>query len=93
MECDHSPCATQASSCSDRHCHGQAPQNAWKRRSTRTRATVMAGLRRRAVCCRRQPSIIASNNAGSGRSSIAPSTSTSAADPAMRPAIVHVPPP
>jgi hypothetical protein len=54
----------------------------WNRRTTLTRALVIVGLNRRAECWRHQPSIIASNNAGSGRNGVAPSTNTNAAEPA-----------
>ena len=48
----------------------------------RTRPSTSGPLSSRAPCWRRQPSSIASNSAGSGRSGTAPSTSTKAADPA-----------
>ena len=52
----------------------------------------VAGLSRRAACWRCHPSSIASNDAGSGRSGVASSTSTSAADPAALPVPGTAPP-
>ena len=46
---------------------------------------MIVGDSRRAVCWRPHPAIIASNNAGSGRSGVAPPTNTSAAEPAGLP--------
>ena len=76
------PWATQASAWAEVHSHGQEPEKARKRWTTRTLWRVIVGLRRRAECWRHQPAIMASNSAGSGRSGVAPSTSTKDADPA-----------
>jgi hypothetical protein len=67
--------------------HGQGTLIGPDRRMRPThlsRPSTSEPLSRRLDCWRRQPSSIASNNAGSGRSGVAPSTSTSAADPAAR---------
>jgi hypothetical protein len=56
--------------------------NAWNRRTSRSLLSTSGPLSRRLGCWRPHPSSIASNNAGSGRSGVTPSTSTSAADPA-----------
>ena len=64
------------------HSQGHVPVKARKRCTTRTLCRVMVGLKRRAECCRHQPLTIASKSAGSGRSGVAPSTSTNDADPA-----------
>jgi hypothetical protein len=81
VECAHPPEAIQSSTCAGVHCHGQAPVNSANRRTSRTRPSTSGPNSRRAPCWRRQPSSIASNNAGSGRSGTAPPTSTSAAEP------------
>ena len=82
MECAHPPDVIHCSACADVHCHGQSPVNAANRRTSRARPSISGTVSRRADCCRDQPSSIASNSAGSGRSGTAPSTSTRAADPA-----------
>ena len=88
----HVPEVIQLSTCAGVHCHGHAPVNARNRRTSRTRPSTSGPLSRRAACWRCHPSSIASNNAGSGRSGVASSTSTSAADPAALPVPGRHPP-
>ncbi|HCU92868.1 MAG TPA: hypothetical protein DHU96_09065 [Actinobacteria bacterium] len=52
------------------------------RRTSRARPSISGPVSRCAACWRRQPSSIASNSAGSGRSGTAPPASTKAAGPA-----------
>ena len=82
VACAQLPWETHASAWAAVHSQGHAPVKALKRWTTRTLWRVMAGLKRRAACWRHQPEIIASKRAGSGRNGVAPSTSTSDAEPA-----------
>lgn len=48
------------------HCHGYKPVNRSIRRINRSLGVTVDAFRKRADCCRRQPSNIASNTAGAG---------------------------
>src|SRR6202011_1837200 len=89
VECAHPPEPLHISTCSGVHAHGHAIVNAWNRRTSRSLLSISGPLSLRLRCWRPQPSSIDSNNAGSGRSGVTPSTSTSAADPATLRACVN----